>query len=77
MGNDRPGITQDDLVSVIFDAGAELLVASLTWYVIGRVAAFEADLVLRQQVDQLGQSAPSPAAALAVEQSDYGQPEGY
>ncbi|RZL08397.1 MAG: DUF4328 domain-containing protein [Hymenobacter sp.] len=71
--------SEQDLLATILDAGAQVLAALLTWYVIGRIARFEAQLTIRQQIDQLGQPAPTGEvpAALAAEQSNYGQPEGY
>lgn len=71
--------SEQDLLATILDAGAQVLAALFTWYVIGRIARFEAQLAIRQQIDQLGQPAPTGEvpAALAAEQSNYGQPEGY
>lgn len=71
------GLTDNTLLAAALDAGSELLVAILTWYVIGRMARFEEQLALRQQVDHLGQAAPEVPAALLSEQLGYGQAEGY
>jgi hypothetical protein len=75
--NDSAGITQTDLLASVFDAGSHLISAFLTWYVIGRVAKFEQQLTLRQQVDQLGQSAAPFIPQMQAEQSDYALEEGY
>lgn len=71
--------SEQDLLATAFDAGAQVLAALFTWYVIGRIARFEEQLTLRQGIDRLGQPAPATEvpATLAAEQSDYGQPEGY
>ena len=76
MGSNADGITQDDLLPMLFDAGTQLLFAALTWHVIGRAAAFEDELAVRQQVDQLGQPIALPVSH-KTDQSDYALEEGY
>jgi len=69
--------TQADLLPFLIEAVVQLLAAALTWYVIGRCAFFEQQLAMRQQIDQLGQPAPPPAAQQQANQSDYALEEGY
>jgi hypothetical protein len=76
MGSDGEGITHEDLVPMLLDAGAQLVFAVLTWYVIGRAARFEEELAARQQVDQLGQPISLPVSH-KPDQSDYALEEGY
>ena len=68
--------SQLDLTATALDAGAQVLVAGFTWYIIGRIARFEEQLTLSQQLAQLGQPAPIQDPS-ATEQSNYGYPEGY
>lgn len=77
IGGDSSGIAREDLLASVFDAGSHLISVTLTWYVIGRIAVFEKDLTLRQQVDLLGQSEALPAPQVQVEQSNYALEEGY
>ena len=67
-------LTQDDLLATTLDAGAQFVSAAFTWVVIGRSAAFEEELLARQQIEKLGQ----PATPLHLaDQSDYALEEGY
>lgn len=76
MGSSGNGITQDDLVAFMVDAGAQFVAAGLTWHVIGRAASFEEELAVRQQVNQLGQPISLPVSH-KTDQSDYQLEEGY
>lgn len=77
MGSDNSaGVVQADLLPAILDAGTQLLAAAFTWYIIGRVAAFEEELAARQQVNQLGQPISLPVSH-KTDQSDYALEEGY
>ena len=76
MGSSGNDITQDDLLAFMLDAGAQLVAAGLTWYVIGRVAGFEEELAVRQQVGQLGQPISQPVSH-KTDQPDYRLEEGY
>jgi hypothetical protein len=75
-GNDSDGIAQANLLPALLDAGAQLLAAAFTWYIIGCVAAFEDELAVRQQVQQLGQPIALPISH-KTDQSDYALEEGY
>lgn len=74
MGSKGASLTDEDLMALMLDAGAQVLAAGLTWHVIGRVAAFEEELAMRQEVEKLGQPAP-PLPQTG--QSDYALEEGY
>jgi hypothetical protein len=76
MGSDADGIMQEDLLPMLLDAGSQLLFAALTWHVIGRVATFEEELSVRQQVSQLGQPLALPVSH-KTDQSNYALEEGY
>jgi len=76
MGSSGNGITQDDLVAFMLDAGAQFVAAGLTWHIIGRASVFEEELTVRQQVGQLGQPIALPVSHKA-DQSDYALEEGY
>lgn len=76
MGSSEEGITHEDLLPMLLDAGAQLLFAALTWHVIGRAARFEEQLTVRQQVEQLGQPISLPVSH-KTDQSDYALEEGY
>ena len=76
MGSSEAGITHEDLLPSLLDAGSQLLFSVFTWYVIGRVATFEEELTVRQQVGQLGQPISLPVSH-KTGQSDYALEEGY
>jgi len=76
MGSSGSGITQADLLAFMIDAGAQLITAGLTWYIIGRVATFEEELAGREQVAQLGQPIVLPVSH-PTDQSAYQLEEGY
>lgn len=76
MGSDASDITQADLLPMLLDTGTHLIFAVLTWHIIGRVAAFEEELAVRQQVNQLGQPISLPVSH-KTDQSDYALEEGY
>lgn len=74
--SDTTGFSQSDLLAALVDAGAQALAAVFTWYLIGRVAKFEEELAIRQEIERLGQ--PEPAAHFTnPDQSDYALEEGY
>lgn len=68
---------QDVPAATLLDASARLFAISLTWYVIGRYAWFEEQIISRQLVNQLGLPAPEASPFFTTEQSNYGQPDGY
>ncbi|RZK31289.1 MAG: DUF4328 domain-containing protein [Hymenobacter sp.] len=76
MGSSAEDIAHEDLLPSLLDAGSQLLFAAFTWYIIGRAAAFEEELAVRQQVGQLGQPISLPVSH-KTDQSDYTQEEGY
>jgi len=69
-------ITQDDMLATSLEAGTQFIAAGFTWYVIGRVATFEEELTVRQQISQLGQPISLPVSH-KTDQSDYQLEEGY
>lgn len=77
MGSDGSSITGADLTAILLDAGAQFVVAGLTWHVIGQAAHFEEGLAMRQEVEKLGQPAPSPESFQPADQADYTLEEGY
>jgi hypothetical protein len=70
------GVLHADLLPAMLDAGTQLLATAFTWYIIGRVAVFEDELAMRQQVNQLGQPISLPVSH-KTDQSDYALEEGY
>jgi heme A synthase len=76
MGSDSDGVTQENLLPMLLDTGAHLIFAVLTWHIIGRVATFEEELTVRQQVNQLGQPISLPVSH-KTDQSDYQLEESY
>lgn len=76
MGSDSDGVTQADLLPMLLDTGIHLIFAVLTWRIIGRVSAFEEELAVRQQVDQLGQPISLPVSH-KTDQSGYTPEVGY
>lgn len=76
MGRSSDDIMQDDLLAMLFDAGAQFVFAAFTWYIIGRASSFEEELAARQQVNQLGQPISLPISH-KTDQSDYQLEEGY
>jgi hypothetical protein len=73
---DDGALTQNDMLATALDAGAQFIAAALTWHVIGRIAIFEEELAVRQQIGQLGQPLALPVSH-KTDQSDYQLEEGY
>lgn len=76
MGSDGSSITEADLTALLLDAGAQCIVAGLTWHIIGQVAYFEEELAIRQQINQLGQPISLPVSH-KPDQPGYALEEGY
>ena len=49
--NSGDNFSEQDLLGTALDAGAQMLTAVLTWYVIGRMVRFEEQLTMRQQIE--------------------------
>jgi hypothetical protein len=78
VGNDgHTGLSQADLLGTTIDTSAQFISAAFTWYIIGRCVKFEEQLIVRQQIDQLGQSAVLSNTQVQTEQSNYALEEGY
>jgi hypothetical protein len=69
-------ITQEDMLATTLEAGTQFIAAGFAWYVIGRMATFEEELTVRQQIDQLGQPIALPVSH-KTDQSGYALEEGY
>ena len=68
-------ISQADVTGFLIEAVFTFISAWLTWRVIGRAAAFEEQLAIRQAIEKLGEPAPTPL--LNAEQSNYELEGGY